>query len=491
MRGAASAADAALAQPPTQLAVCLTGTLRWFALTTGSFKALLLDHLDAKSWRLFYVGADEPSLHGAALRMLEHIGADRRDMCTYDANVSWVWGPGVLGDPAGPFERHNATACNSLLSPMQLQFDVRWLPIFRRCLRSVRGGRPHARPPGMDASDAYNRTRAVPCTAGVSLIMQAWQGLQSLRMVLAAEARSTRRHDAILRLRIDVFLFRPIVLPRPTPQQRRDVWYSLLEESCEIRNGAHEAMYDGNLQHRYRFLPDFWAYGSRAAMEVTLAAPLAMLLEFGLSAQRQMAVRPIRRQGTPKYASHPVPAALAKHFNESRHCLPHRQRVGLLRINTVARCFTVQARIGDRPATWQELTLNETGRHDRWLGEDATMWMPAVAKLYHKCFGLVSNRSCPRTVGDRNLFHGAEAACLRTGGAVPGCSEGGALPVVATAEVSNGHSDPDAQHRVGFRCIVNGLRMLQRTGLAPRPKSLPSTRLGSRSSRHDKHSSAQ
>ena len=69
------------------------------------------------------------------------------------------------------------------------------------------------------------------------------------------------------------------------------------------------------MQNRHRFLADFWLYGSRTAMDVALAEPLAMLLEYGLSAQRQMAVRTSRRQGHPKYAWHPVPAALTKHFN--------------------------------------------------------------------------------------------------------------------------------------------------------------------------------
>ena len=67
----------------------------------------------------------------------------------------------------------------------------------------------------------------------------------------------------------------------------------------------------------------------------------------------------------------------------------------------------------------------------------------AVASVYRRCFGLASNLSCPRTVGDRKLFSGAEAPCLRS-------------PTVRCAD-ADGLAAAAGAGRGGFECAGAGL----------------------------------
>ena len=218
------------------VAVCLTGELRWHALTLATFQQLVLARLRSPH-RLYFAGPAGEH-HGAALRVLGRLGAQPPDICAYNPEITWAWGPGSMGRPDGPFEMHAATLCtDDRVRPRarRLRFDLRHLPIFRRCLvvnrRSNEGAIPL--PSGMDSTAPYNTTRARPCPSAVSLVVQLWQARQSLQLVRSAERRLRIRHGAILRIRPDIFFFRPVELPRPPPGLTS--WYSMFEESCRVR----------------------------------------------------------------------------------------------------------------------------------------------------------------------------------------------------------------------------------------------------------------
>ena len=70
-------------------------------------------------------------------------------------------------------------------------------------------------------------------------------------------------------------------------------------------------------------------------------------------------------------------------------------------------------------------------------------FLEGVASVYRRCFGLASNLSCPRTVGDRKLFSGAEAPCLRS-------------PTVRCAD-ADGLAAAAGAGRGGFECAGAGL----------------------------------
>ena len=67
---------------------------------------------------------------------------------------------------------------------------------------------------------------------------------------------------------------------------------------------------------------------------------------------------------------------------------------------------------------WGEVDLSRgVPRRLRLHGQHTDLSAPFlkdVAALYDRCFGLASNTSCPRTVGDKKLWSGAEAACFRS-----------------------------------------------------------------------------
>ena len=72
--------------------------------------------------------------------------------------------------------------------------------------------------------------------------------------------------------------------------------------------------------------------------------------------------------------------------------------------------------------------------------------LQGVAAVYRSCFGLASNQSCPRTVGDRKLFSGVEAACLRS--LTGRCASQDDLAAAAGAG------------RIGFQCAATGIAKL-------------------------------
>ena len=296
----------------TTMGVCLTGELRWFGLTLSSLQVFLLQALEPHSYRLYHVGPRQPLLHGAERRTLHRMGADIHDVCHYDPNITFEWGAGndTTWLPSGPFERHGPTPSADATLPykrklprsVELRFDARWLPIFRRCLLSGNTIGPTA-PLGFPKNvraHSYNRIRSRPCAAGVSLIIQLWQSTQCLTLMNAAENRwraagQSLWHETILRLRADIFFFRPIALPRPS-QQQGPLWYSFMEETCQVSQARVEATF-GNA--RGRFLQDFWMYGSREVMNTALSQPLQHLLNTSLQ-YLEMQFGPTKSKGTPK-----------------------------------------------------------------------------------------------------------------------------------------------------------------------------------------------
>ena len=249
-----------------------------------------------------------------------------------------------------------------------------------------------------------------------------------------------------------------------------------------VHEGIEEATY--GIKHQ-RFLQDFWLYGSRDAMAVALEAPLQRLLTFGREAAAFMAcatchARPssisprgkvgescCRRhaKNTPKYALHPVPETLSRRLNGSQ-CLPFRDSYGLLRVNTADSCFMVQARLPRATASrrqqkrqglqWGQVDLAAgippgLARHRHQHAGLNARYLRAVASLYQRCFGLSSNASCPRTVGDRKLFSGPEAACLRMRSSSGACSSGDLVPAAGAGPT-------------GFGCVDSGLAALASLG---------------------------
>ena len=470
------------------LAVCLTGQLRWFALTLANIEHLVLRRINGPH-RLFFVGPVGERSFDSAAQVLAELGAQPQDICAYHPKLTWTWGRAALGRPLGRFEGHGSDVCLQRRRPRarRLYFDRRWLPLFRRCVVQMRGSEDRLAPPdnldgsdrgpgrGCRACEIYNASRSQPCSSAVSLIMQLWQvqphmlrhalmhccaysavhlapqSAQSLALIQAAERRSAPYHDTVLRLRPDLFLLYPVELPRPA-QGLKD-WYTLFEESCVLKEGVLEMPY--GRRNAGRFFQDWWLYGSRSTMVVALAEPLQRLLEFGSDAAAFQAcarchVRPTsfgakatsccdrsweNRRSTPKYDVHPVPEALNRRFNASAQCLRYdASTYGLMRVNTAASCFMVQARLPNPRARflnkrygksdrdlkhfWRQLDLMSDGKLDLLTPEHEeaarTRLRGGIAALYRRCFGLVSNRSCERTVGDRKLFTGPEAPCLRS-----------------------------------------------------------------------------
>ena len=442
------------------LAVCLTGQLRWHTLTLANLQHFVLGRL-LTAHRLYYVGPGEHQ--GSAEQALRLLGAEPQDVCAYSPQLKWAWGSGSMGVPVDPFEMHGAGFCTDArrARARQVVFNLHWLPIFRRCIAQKKGsltaiplpsnmdGPPCTRSTlrGTSCTSQYNVSRAQPCPSAVSLIVQLWQARQSLALVRAAEQRLSIRHHAVLRIRPDIFFFKPVDLPRPAAGQTS--WYSMMEPSCLIHEGWEEATY--GLKHQ-RFLQDFWMYGSRDVMEVALEQPLDRLLGFGRDAAKFMACatchrRPAsispgrgklesapgesccerQRKNTPKYALHPLPDTLVHVYNESKHCLTFRDAYGLIRVNPTEACFMVQARLpianlrrasGVLKYKWGEVDLSRgVPRRLRLRGQHTDLSAPFlkdIAALYDRCFGLASNTSCPRTVGDKKLWSGAEAACFRS-----------------------------------------------------------------------------
>jgi len=184
----------------------------------------------------------------------------------------------------------------------------------------------------------------------------------------------------------------------------------------------------------------------------------------------------------PKYYYHPVPYALSRHLNETRHCLPYRQRYGHQRSCSVLQRAVTNRICWGAKLGWRELalTLTETLREDRWLGEDAAHFLPAIANIYRRCFGLKPSAKCPRTVGDRHLFHGAEDPCLRKANNGSCHQSESMLPTVDRQIPKDSKRTVGARQELGFECVSEGLRLMRRAGLTARPEGQLSTPLASR-----------
>ena len=115
----------------------------------------------------------------------------------------------------------------------------------------------------------------------------------------AAGAARTPYHDAVLRLRADLFHFAPVSLP--ALPDRREPWYASMEPTCLVDRSALQADWvpcsqlrtlrgwtplQGHCSNKDKFgevrpqqLQDFWLYGTRPAMDRVLPAPLQAVEE--------------------------------------------------------------------------------------------------------------------------------------------------------------------------------------------------------------------
>ena len=421
-------------------AVCVTGALRWPEITLSALRhMLLLWQRDAS--HVFFVGPADAAYRAAMPLPRDHLQVPPERVCAYPPNISWVWRPPNLNAAATraaassatfsttnhdgngastAFSLHGSGACQGR---EQLKLNVAWLPFFRRC-RDARFGFTKL-PEGLavDGDNGwksmyrYERARAMPCSGAISLVMQLWQCARCLELIEEKERTwNGIFHDKILRVRADLFFFRPVALPHLGDSTLPR--FSLMESTCNIEAGLHEMA----RKLRPQFFQDFWAYGTRPAMRVLLREPLRRLLIYGLQqANRSVhyvaAVRRARRareangegiaaegngEGTgglagedgagssageggstggsssssggdsggssggggalpisPKaFAVHPVLYGLHFDLNASS-CVPFEDPVGLLRINPHEGCFGVQARIKYASLSgWMQLSVS-------------------------------------------------------------------------------------------------------------------------------------
>ena len=478
------------------LGVCLLGEARWPALTLANVLELILSNVPSDARRTYVVGSMDSTVTKVVESLLPRLGvADPHDVCVYSRNVSMIWGAGDrFGGPTEAFDLtfNGKAPCTtappnerSIVKPLQLRLNARWVPVFRRCDPSHAYGVSSRRwlpklPLGMDPNrtwDRFDRARSRPCPSALSQLMQLWQSNQCLQLIQAAEERARGlHHDSILRLRPDIFIFPSFELPRPTARQGNR-WYTLFEPTCNIEMGSAQALYGSR---KTRFLQDFWMYGSREVMDVALAHPLATLLNqihkdvkiwrCG-SKYLQSGVCNNRTNGRyiPKYYFHPVPYALARHFNESEDCLvAPKLRFGLLRVNVRESCYNVQVRI---LGTWKELADKQPAPSRHWhagvgpgyqfLAKQQEQFLTVASMLYRRCFGLEARPACPRTVGDLTLASkGKEAACMRTpwnGSCASFHTD--ALPT----KTLHGIEHTTASQLQGFECVAAGLRLRRAT----------------------------
>ena len=481
------------------LAVCLTGEMRWPELTLAAVNEMILRRIPTDRRRTYHVGPSDPTTSAGTELLLRRLGiASAHDSCPYHPTLSWEWGPAdINGEPTTPFDAtfNGRSPCTSrdidAPTPMKLRLNARSLPVFKRCGGPVCTPRMVAKnihcsqeenatwrlppPPGMDeSSDEYDLQRAAPCQSAISLVMQLWQCKQCIELIRAAEHRSTLpqvdaafhvhsptvplHHNTILRLRMDLFFFHPVALPRPAVDSG-DTWYSLFESTCDVDSGGQMAgsshIRPGVQKHKLRFLQDFVAIGSRRVMDLALTRPLDVLLEQSLANLRHwrsVESRSAKRhRSMPEYFYHPLPHTLIRHFNASRVCVrAEEQRYGLTRVNVALGCLSIQSRvfgfwkeIGDTPPKPSRYWIGAKP-FTPWLDQKQITFLRAATGVFRRCFGLRANASCPRLVGDTTLSSkGPVAECLRAKG---GCSTLGTLPAPSGAEAA------------GFDCVSEGLR---------------------------------
>ena len=441
-------------------AVCLTGQLRWSPLTLATLRQFVLQPL-THAWRAYYVGPADAEFDQSMPLLLKHFVRSSDDMCAYDHDVTWTW-----RGAEEPFELHGRDACVGPPRP-RLAFNVDRLPVFGVCEHSNDFALPH-----MQGANPL-------CSLGVSMLMQMWQCAQAIALVERAEARSFSGlwHSRVLKLRTDIFFFHPVELP-PIPDLKQP-WYSLMEDTCIAVPGARHIM----LQHSHacpphawefkRFVSDFWAYGNRRAMGAAMRELLRTV--FVNASERidpkQAARKTFLRNPTTAlegYYVQPWPFVLSKLYNKTQ-CIDYGAGIGLVRVHPTMSCFVVQARLmrahvsnrGGVPAvqlsraalratSWEAIDIGEPAgtyltefEAHRLASAGATPWLlPAIADLYRRCFGLVSNVRCPRTVGDRQMVgtnisklvktascqRGIKFGALKNNSVVIGGCAGGSLP---------------------------------------------------------------
>jgi hypothetical protein len=462
-------------------AVCLTGSLRWPELTLPALRHLLtLWSRDAN--KLYYVGPADAAYRSAQDMLVNHFQVLSERVCAYPPNVTWVWRPPDLGSAATreavasatfstvnkdaaaantstAFALHGAGACQNR---ERVTLNVAWLPFFRRCRR---GGKKAADAPagrvelpeglqmegegGWNRMSRYDRARAVPCARALSLVMQLWQCAQCLELIEATEQRQGGiPHDKVLRLRADLFFFRPVALPSLGDASQPK--FSLMERTCnlEAEAGSHEM----GRKEGPEFVHDFWSYGTRPAMRVVLREPLRRMLLYGLqqaSRSRELGGvaspdgtasvaeddafegtgAPNGAGGLPMspraFAAHPILYGIHFDLNASS-CLPFSDPVGLLRVHPRQKCFSVQARIRHASLSgWMQLSIANVSapkwhhrqrivhQFEALVPSNAREQLPAVARVYGSCLGLRSDQDCPRGVDGDTLRNGPPAGCIR------------------------------------------------------------------------------
>ena len=424
--------DRALARMRDVLAVSLTGQLRWFQLTLATLRRFLLFPLN-HPWRGFYVG---PADEGFDLTSTLHRHfAEVEDSCFYATGVKWA-----RHGPSAPFEMRVGAESESWCAThgkqavrSQLEFNADRVPIFGICDNG--GGRNQR-----ESFLPLLTPNGPICTLAVSLIMQMWQAAQIVGMIEDAEQRvADVWHGRVLRLRADLFFMHEVHLPLPKLANHTQRWFSLMEDTCaDLKRGSHVTLYSTSRaphnSDRRRFISDLWTLGDRAALQAGLGEPLRVML--GPAAERRDPVQwwanstDVWKRG---FYVQPWPFALTRHGSAA--CVNYRGMVGILRINPRERCFTVQLRL-QRPLTrvnvapddpygpfyprsWRSIDITRPGAWSltsfEWekLAEE---WKPGtraetevtetllqLGTVMERCAGLISNQSCPRTVGDRQM----------------------------------------------------------------------------------------
>ena len=452
------------------LAVCLTGQLRWPALTLAMLHQFVLRSIPLS--RRYFVGpADESYQRGEPL--LDKLDFPRAARCAYDPSISWEWRSSNNGVDA-PFELHAKRPCitGDARRRPKLRFDVSRLPVFRQC-QLHRLFRRMPSPVGLDASatSRYDRVRSRPCASAISLVLQLWQCAQCVQLVRAAEdaAPGTLYHSSVLRLRSDIFYFVPVTLPRLPATT--SAWFSTMEDSCDIEHATHQV--HSTRKRMGRFIQDWMLYVSRAALDV-LSLPLQILLQFGRDAAATSKSGAYQERW---YIYHPFPHALETQFpNASKHCIPVSNGTfyGILRANAGARCYLVNARL---PTCMWHKRRRAVCRH--WApGRVWKLVTPSdrrsfASSIYfggrlleemdrgiRDCFGLTANASCPRLVGDQSIFVGENDHCLEPLTLL----EAGALrdaAAIAAAETCKARKALRSPALAGYDCFDARLQRLQ------------------------------
>ena len=273
-------------------------------------------------------------------------------------------------------------------------------------------------------------------------MLQLWQCAQCMGLIRASEAGAagaarTPYHDAVLRLRADLFHFAPVSLP--ALPDRREPWYASMEPTCLVDRSALQADWvpcsqlrtlrgwtplQGHCSNKDKFgevrpqqLQDFWLYGTRPAMDRVLPAPLQAVAESGRRASllwRQLSAGKKARDVPPLYRFQPWPEAMNRTIG-ARHCIPlSRVGPGLLRVNPAQGCFVVHARI-PRCLSANGVPVRKScwDLRAKWFSvvpttpppvlKNAAPLLRGIAAVFSDCFGLRDDATCSHVAGDTLL----------------------------------------------------------------------------------------